>query len=169
MQKHETTTWVEMEVTTASLLLITSMLKSCKTLPMLTESILLIQGIRCQKIESLSITKQMKWLILSKYFACENNYSIIGKNIPLRILNTFNHENKGTLITFNSNASGIKTLSVLENVSLVNLEGRGLLGKTGVDARIFRVMGDNDISVSIISGSSERGIGLWLLLMRQKQ
>jgi aspartokinase/homoserine dehydrogenase 1 len=39
-------------------------------------------------------------------------------------------------------------LSVLENVSLVNLEGRGLLGKTGVDARIFRVMGDNDISVA---------------------
>jgi aspartokinase/homoserine dehydrogenase 1 len=31
----------------------------------------------------------------------------------------------------------IKTLSVLENVSLVNLEGRGLLEK-GVDARIFK-------------------------------
>jgi aspartokinase/homoserine dehydrogenase 1 len=86
---------------------------------------------------------------------------LLEKNIPLRILNTFNHENKGTLITSNSNEEGIKTLSVLENVSLVNLEGRGLLGKTGVDARIFRVMGDNDISVSIISqGSSERGIGL---------
>ena len=86
---------------------------------------------------------------------------LLEKNIPLRILNTFNHENKGTLITSNANKEGIKTLSVLENVSLVNLEGRGLLGKTGVDARIFRVMGDNDISVSIISqGSSERGIGL---------
>ncbi|MFE3868069.1 bifunctional aspartate kinase/homoserine dehydrogenase I [Flavobacterium sp. LS2P90] len=86
---------------------------------------------------------------------------LLEKNIPLRILNTFNHENEGTLITSNSNKEGIKTLSVLENVSLVNLEGRGLLGKTGVDARIFRVMGDNDISVSIISqGSSERGIGL---------
>ena len=86
---------------------------------------------------------------------------LLEKNIPLRILNTFNHENKGTLITSNSNVEGIKTLSVLENVSLVNLEGRGLLGKTGVDARIFKVMGDNDISVSIISqGSSERGIGL---------
>ncbi len=86
---------------------------------------------------------------------------LLEKNIPLRILNTFNHENQGTLITSKSNAIGIKTLSVLENVSLVNLEGRGLLGKTGVDARIFRVMGDNDISVSIISqGSSERGIGL---------
>jgi aspartokinase/homoserine dehydrogenase 1 len=86
---------------------------------------------------------------------------LLEKNIPLRILNTFNHENQGTLITANSSKEGIKTLSVLENVSLVNLEGRGLLGKTGVDARIFKVMGDNDISVSIISqGSSERGIGL---------
>ena len=86
---------------------------------------------------------------------------LLEKNIPLRILNTFNHENKGTLITSNVESVGIKTLSVLENVALVNLEGRGLLGKTGVDARIFKVMGDHDISVSIISqGSSERGIGL---------
>jgi len=86
---------------------------------------------------------------------------LLEKNIPLRILNTFNHENRGTLITSDSAKEGIKTLSVLENVSLVNLEGRGLLGKAGVDARIFKVMGDNNISVSIISqGSSERGIGL---------
>ncbi|OIV42888.1 bifunctional aspartate kinase/homoserine dehydrogenase I [Flavobacterium johnsoniae] len=86
---------------------------------------------------------------------------LLEKNIPLRILNTFNHENHGTLITSNSAKEGIKTLSVLENVSLVNLEGRGLLGKSGVDARIFKVMGDHNISVSIISqGSSERGIGL---------
>lgn len=86
---------------------------------------------------------------------------LLEKNIPLRILNTFNHENRGTLITSDSTKEGIKTLSVLENVSLLNLEGRGLLGKAGVDARIFKVMGDNDISVSIISqGSSERGIGL---------
>nr|WP_288836117.1 bifunctional aspartate kinase/homoserine dehydrogenase I [uncultured Flavobacterium sp.] len=86
---------------------------------------------------------------------------LLEKNIPLRILNTFNHENEGTLITATSKNAGIKTLSVLEDVALVNLEGRGLLGKTGVDARIFKVMGDNNISVSIISqGSSERGIGL---------
>jgi len=86
---------------------------------------------------------------------------LLEKNIPLRILNTFNHENRGTLITSDAAKEGIKTLSVLENVSLVNLEGRGLLGKAGVDARIFKVMGDHNISVSIISqGSSERGIGL---------
>lgn len=86
---------------------------------------------------------------------------LVEKNIPLRILNTFNPENAGTLITSEQTDEGIKSLSVLNNVSLINLEGRGLLGKTGVDARIFSVMADNNISVSIISqGSSERGIGI---------
>ncbi|MEL4307941.1 bifunctional aspartate kinase/homoserine dehydrogenase I [Joostella sp. CR20] len=86
---------------------------------------------------------------------------LIEKNIPLRILNTFKHDNKGTLITANPKKEGMKSLSVLENVALVNLEGRGLLGKAGVDARIFNALGKKEISVSIISqGSSERGIGL---------
>lgn len=86
---------------------------------------------------------------------------LIEKNIPLRILNTFNSASEGTLISAVSNEEGIKSLSVIENVALVNLEGRGLLGKVGVDARIFRALGENNISVSIISqGSSERGIGL---------
>jgi aspartokinase/homoserine dehydrogenase 1 len=50
--------------------------------------------------------------------------------------NTFNHENKGTLITSNANEVGIKTLSVLEN-SLSKSRRKRILGKTGVDARIF--------------------------------
>jgi aspartate kinase len=86
---------------------------------------------------------------------------LLEKNINLRILNTFNKEDKGTLITSKSSTKGIKSISVLENVALLNFEGRGLLGKVGVDARIFRALSDKDISVSIISqGSSERGIGL---------
>jgi aspartokinase len=60
-------------------------------------------------------------------------------------LNTFNHENNGTLITSNSNASGIKTLSVLENVSL-NLEE-----ENGIVDGFFRQW---------IYDLSERGIGL---------
>jgi aspartate kinase len=86
---------------------------------------------------------------------------LIEKNIPLRILNTFNHDSEGTLISAKTNKEGIKSLSVIEDVALINLEGRGLLGKVGIDARIFRSLGENNISVSIISqGSSERGIGL---------
>ena len=86
---------------------------------------------------------------------------LIEKNIPLRILNTFNNDNEGTLISAKSSKDGIKSLSVIEDVSLVNLEGRGLLGKVGIDARIFRTLEEKNINVSIISqGSSERGIGL---------
>jgi homoserine O-acetyltransferase len=86
---------------------------------------------------------------------------LVEKNIPLRILNTFNPKDQGTLIKSKVGSEGIKSLSVLDNVALLNLEGRGLLGKVGVDARIFRVLGQRGINVSIISqGSSERGIGL---------
>jgi homoserine O-acetyltransferase len=86
---------------------------------------------------------------------------LIEKNIPLRICNTFNDDNQGTLIGPRTENGGIKSLSVLDHMALINLEGRGLLGKVGIDARIFRALGLNGISVGIISqGSSERGIGL---------
>ena len=86
---------------------------------------------------------------------------LLEKNIPLRILNTFNPASNGTLISADSVNGGIKSLSVIDNRSLINLEGRGLLGKVGVDARIFGSLGKRNISVGIISqGSSERGIGL---------
>ncbi|MEJ2163076.1 MAG: aspartate kinase, partial [Robiginitalea sp.] len=86
---------------------------------------------------------------------------LLEKNIPLRILNTFNDDNEGTRISADSRGGGIKALSVIDNEALIVLEGRGLLGKVGVDARIFRALSQRNISVSIISqGSSERGIGL---------
>ncbi|GIM48946.1 bifunctional aspartate kinase/homoserine dehydrogenase I [Capnocytophaga stomatis] len=85
---------------------------------------------------------------------------LISKDIPLRILNTFNANDAGTLIHSQTAEKGIRSLSVLEGNALVILEGRGLLGQVGVDARIFRALAQRNISVSIISqGSSERGIG----------
>ncbi|NPD85216.1 bifunctional aspartate kinase/homoserine dehydrogenase I [Lentimicrobium sp. L6] len=85
---------------------------------------------------------------------------LIEKNIPLRILNTFNSESKGTLICRNGQKKGVKSISVKSGVSLINLEGKGLLGKIGVDARIFNTLGRENINIGVISqGSSERGIG----------
>ena len=86
---------------------------------------------------------------------------LVEKNINLRILNTFNSDDEGTLITAKPSSKEVTSLSVLDDVALLNLEGRGLLGKIGVDARIFKALSIHNISVSIISqGSSERGIGL---------
>ncbi len=86
---------------------------------------------------------------------------LLEKNINLRILNTFNLQDKGTLISANSTSKGIKTISTIENMAMINFEGRGLLGKVGVDARIFNALSKANISVNIIAqGSSERGVGL---------
>ncbi|MEW7277217.1 bifunctional aspartate kinase/homoserine dehydrogenase I [Aquimarina sp. 2201CG1-2-11] len=115
-----------------------------------------------RKIEKLSFTEANELAYFgANILHAKTIIPLIEKNIPLRILNTFDHENEGTLITAEASEKGIKSLSVLENVSLINLEGRGLLGKVGVDARIFKALAYKNISVSIISqGSSERGIGL---------
>ena len=86
---------------------------------------------------------------------------LVEKNINLRILNVFNPDDAGTLITANPSVKEVTSLTVLDDVALLNLEGRGLLGKIGVDARIFKALSSSHISVSIVSqGSSERGVGL---------
>jgi len=86
---------------------------------------------------------------------------LVEKNINLRILNVFNPDDEGTLITAKPSVKEVTSLSVLDDVALLNLEGRGLLGKIGVDARIFKALSSYNISVSIVSqGSSERGVGL---------
>lgn len=85
---------------------------------------------------------------------------LVKKNISLRILNTFEPESPGTLINEEqSSKKGIRAISVQENMALVSLEGRGLLGKVGIDARLFAALSKENVSVGVISqGSSERGI-----------
>jgi homoserine O-acetyltransferase len=86
---------------------------------------------------------------------------LLEKNIPLRIRNTFREDSEGTLISAEASPDGVRSLSAMDAQALVHLEGRGLLGRVGVDARIFRALGQNGISVGMVSqGSSERGIGL---------
>jgi homoserine O-acetyltransferase len=85
---------------------------------------------------------------------------LIEKNIPLRILNTLEPDNKGTLITKEGNGSGVKSVTVLKEVALISLTGRGLLGTVGIDGRIFGTLMHNHISIRNISqASSERGLG----------
>jgi homoserine O-acetyltransferase len=115
-----------------------------------------------KKIEELSFTEANELANFgTTILHAKTIIPLIEKNIPLRILNTFNLEDKGTVITSKTSKKGIRSLSVLDHMALINIEGRGLLGKVGVDARIFKALSQESISVSIISqGSSERGIGL---------
>lgn len=85
---------------------------------------------------------------------------LIRSNIPLRILNTLNPNSTGTLISAEPTSADVKTLSIQDDVALIQLEGRGLLGKVGIDARVFNILAQANISVGLISqGTSERGLG----------
>lgn len=84
---------------------------------------------------------------------------LVENQIPLRIYNTFKPKNGGTLISKESTKAGIKAITLDKNIALLSLEGRGLLGKVGVDGRIFSALANEQISVGIISqGPSERGV-----------
>lgn len=114
-----------------------------------------------RKIENLSFKEANELANFGAYVLnAKAMIPLLEKRIPLRILNTFDANNNGTLITKDHmSKDGIKAISVLENMALINLEGKGLLGKVGIDARVFTALQKYNISVSIISqGSSERGI-----------
>jgi len=85
---------------------------------------------------------------------------LLEAGIPLRIMNSFNVESSGTLVDQHGTGKGIKAVSMIDDVSLISFEGGGLLGKVGIDSRIFSRLEEADISVRLISqASSERGIG----------
>ena len=85
---------------------------------------------------------------------------LMEKDIPLKIYSSFSGLQDGTTVSKDGGKTGIKAVSVIEDVALISIEGRGLLGKVGIDARIFTALSRNNISVRLISqASSERGIG----------
>ncbi|MBW7869750.1 MAG: bifunctional aspartate kinase/homoserine dehydrogenase I [Flavobacteriia bacterium] len=85
---------------------------------------------------------------------------LVENKIPIRILNTLKPDEKGTLISEKPTQEGIRSLSLQSEVALIRLNGQGLLGKSGIDGRIFGVLAKENVSVGLIAqGTSERGIG----------
>ncbi len=83
------------------------------------------------------------------------------KNIPLTILNTFNHHHEGTIIskTANTKEYSITGISSIDDIALVNVQGGGMMGVAGVSAKLFSILAANKISVILISqASSEHSI-----------
>jgi aspartokinase/homoserine dehydrogenase 1 len=83
------------------------------------------------------------------------------KNIPIKILNTFSKEQPGTHISkeINQKAYSITGISSIDEISLVNLQGNGMIGVAGVSAKLFGILAENKISVILISqASSEHSI-----------
>ncbi len=81
--------------------------------------------------------------------------------IPIWIKNTFNPTFQGTLISENSNGKNliIKGISSMDKISLLSVQGSGLVGVVGVSMRLFGTLAKENISVILISqASSEHSI-----------
>ncbi len=83
------------------------------------------------------------------------------KNIPIRILNTFNPDFEGTVINrsgsgSSNNATGI---TAIPDIALLTIEGSGMIGVPGIAARLFGFLAAADVNVILITqASSEHSI-----------
>jgi len=85
----------------------------------------------------------------------------VGRGIPIWIRNTFNATHPGTKISASTSHrdAGVKGISGIDNVALVNLEGAGMIGVPGTADRLFGALREGGVSVMMISqGSSEHSI-----------
>ena len=85
------------------------------------------------------------------------------RGIPLCVLNTFSYgeESNGTLVTAHPRDKVVRALASLSGKALIHFEGRNMLGRSGIDARIFRSFEAAEVSVSLIAqGSTERGTAI---------
>jgi len=84
----------------------------------------------------------------------------LRKEIPILIQNTFDPENIGTLICKNpKNSNEVKGISHIEDISLITLEGGGMIGIPGFSKRLFETLSVAKINVVFITqASSEHSI-----------
>ncbi|MDC0177530.1 bifunctional aspartate kinase/homoserine dehydrogenase I [Polaribacter sp.] len=84
----------------------------------------------------------------------------LRKEIPIRIKNTFDPESAGTLICNHpKNSNEVKGISHIEDISLITLEGGGMIGIPGFSKRLFEILSQQKINIVFITqASSEHSI-----------
>ncbi len=78
------------------------------------------------------------------------------KKIPIVIKNTFNVDFAGTYIKHGAQASTlpIKGISSIDEISILNLSGSGMVGKAGFSGRLFSLLSREQVNVVLITQSS---------------
>jgi bifunctional aspartokinase / homoserine dehydrogenase 1 len=81
---------------------------------------------------------------------------MIDRGSPIRVRNTFNPTHTGTLVQPQSEITvgAIKAVTVIKDVSLLSVEGRGMVGVPGVAGRTFMAVARANASMLLISQSS---------------
>lgn len=89
---------------------------------------------------------------------------LLSKKIPMRIRNTFNTDNPGTLVTANPDEATNKTVkcvSVIRHNGLIDMRGGSMVGAPGTAATIFSALAKAGVNIMMISQSpSESSISI---------
>ena len=83
-------------------------------------------------------------------------YPVCVKNIPIKVKNTFNPENPGTVIKqkIKNDHKPIKGISSISGTTLITVAGLSMVGVIGVNQRIFTALTKGGISVFMVSQAS---------------
>ncbi|RDJ31961.1 MAG: aspartate kinase [Crenarchaeota archaeon] len=79
---------------------------------------------------------------------------ILSKKIPMRIRNTFNTKNMGTLVTASpgpETKKTVKCVSVIRHNALIDVRGGSMVGAPGTAAKIFTTLANAGVNVMMIS------------------
>ena len=91
-------------------------------------------------------------------------HPVYQKNIPITIKNTFNPSAKGTIISnqdLDGDSAPIKGISSIDDISVISIQGAGMVGVTGISMRIFRALAKSKTNVILITqASSEFSISI---------
>ncbi len=81
---------------------------------------------------------------------------VMAKGIPVLIKNTFAPEDEGTLIEADSETGGdiVRGITSIDNISVLSLEGSGMVGIPGFSKRLFDALSRAEINVILITQSS---------------
>ena len=81
---------------------------------------------------------------------------LMNKGIPVVIKNTFAPADAGTWISNDivTNVNAIRGISSINNLSLISLEGSGMVGIPGFSKRLFEALSNEKINVILITQSS---------------
>lgn len=86
---------------------------------------------------------------------------VMKKHIPVWVKNTFEPEAFGTVIKseVSKNGNNIRGITSINKISLLSLEGSGMVGIPGFSKRLFEALANEQINVILITqGSSEHSI-----------
>ncbi|MFH1829298.1 MAG: bifunctional aspartate kinase/homoserine dehydrogenase I [Pseudomonadota bacterium] len=84
---------------------------------------------------------------------------LIKPRIPLLIKSTIKPQAIGTIISNRTDPSVIKGITSIENISLITLEGSGIIGVRGIAGRMFSALARKNVNVIMISqASSEQSV-----------